>query len=97
MASKYQTEIIKEYKSKGYIVLNVIKLSDSGYPDLIALKDGKTIFIEVKEAKDTLKELQKFRIDELIKQGFTAFCIQKNKGIIHGDNHNKNPNPITQP
>jgi hypothetical protein len=32
MASKYQTEIIKEYKSKGFIVWNVIKLSDSGYP-----------------------------------------------------------------
>lgn len=54
----------------------------------MALKEGKTIFIEVKEENDTLKELQKFRIDELIKQGFTAFCIKKNKGIIYGDNHN---------
>ena len=86
MASKYQTEIIKEYKSKGHIVWNVIKLSDSGYPDLAIFKDGKTIFIEVKEENDNLKELQKFRIDELINQGFEAFCIKKNKGIIYGSN-----------
>jgi Holliday junction resolvase len=84
--SQFQTKIIKEYKDKGYIVLNVIKLSDSGYPDLICLKDGKAIFIECKEETDSIKELQKFRIDELIKQGFKAFCIKKNKGIIYGDN-----------
>ena len=85
MASKYQTQIINEYKAKGYIVLNVIKLSDSGYPDLLCLKDGKAIFIEVKEANDTLKPLQKYRIDELIKQGFEAFCLQKKKGKIYGN------------
>lgn len=86
MASKFQTKIINEYKAKGYIVLNVIKLSDSGYPDLICLKDGKTIFIEVKEKTDTLKPLQKYRIDELITQGFESFCIKKGKGIIYGTN-----------
>lgn len=32
MASKFQSKIIKEYKSKGWTVLNIIKLSDSGYP-----------------------------------------------------------------
>ena len=83
--SKYQTELINEYKAKGYIVLNVIKLSDSGYPDLIACKDGKTIFIEVKEKTDTLKKLQKYRIDQLIKQGFEAGCLQKGKGVIYGN------------
>jgi Holliday junction resolvase len=81
--SNFQTKIIKEYESKGYIVLNIIKLSDAGFPDLITLKDGKAIFIECKEENDTLKELQKFRIDQLISQGFEAFCIKKNKGIIY--------------
>lgn len=81
--SNFQTKIIKEYESKGYIVLNIIKLSDAGFPDLICLKDGKAIFIECKEENDTLKELQKFRIDQLISQSFEAFCIKKNKGIIH--------------
>lgn len=42
-----------------------------------------TIFIEIKEAKDTLKPLQKFRIDELNKEGFKAFCLQDQKGLIY--------------
>jgi Holliday junction resolvase len=83
MASKYQTKIIREYTKKGYKVLNVIRLSENGYPDLIALKDGKAIFIECKEANDTFRALQKLRIDELKNLGFEAFCTQEGKGVIY--------------
>jgi Holliday junction resolvase len=83
MASKYQSKIIREYTKKGYKVLNVIRLSENGYPDLIALKNGKAIFIECKEGNDTLKPLQKIRIDELKKLGFEAFCTQEGKGVIY--------------
>lgn len=79
----FQKEIIKEYEDNGYLVLKTIRLNKSGYPDIIALKGGKAIFIEVKEANDILKPLQKKRIDELILKGFTAFCIKKDKGIIY--------------
>ena len=48
-----------------------------------------TIFIEVKEAKDTLKPLQKLRIDELNKLGFNAFCLQDGKGIVYPDDKEK--------
>jgi len=81
--SNYQSKIIKQYKSEGWIVIKTIKLSDSGYPDLFLFKDSKAIFIEVKEKTDTLKEIQKYRIDELIKQGFDAFCLQDTKGKIY--------------
>ena len=64
--SKFQTKIKKQYESEGWIVINTIKLSANGYPDLF-----------------TLKPLQKFRIDELIKNGFKAFCLKKDKGIIY--------------
>lgn len=77
----YQAKVINRYKEDGYLVLNVIKLSDNGYPDLIALKDGKAIFIECKTGNDTLKPLQKFRIDELKKQGFEAYCLKDDKVI----------------
>jgi len=85
MASNFQTKIKYFLKSKGYTVLKVIKLSDNGYPDLYAFKKGyKDIWIESKEGKDTLKELQKQRINELIEQDKIAFCLQKGKGIIYG-------------
>jgi hypothetical protein len=60
-----------------------MRLSDNGYPDLLCLKDGKCIWIECKEATDTLKPLQKHRIDELRKEGFEAFCLQDGKGKIY--------------
>ena len=53
-------------------------------PDLLAMKPNEpTIFIEVKEAKDTLKPLQKLRIDQLNQKGFKAICLQDGKGIIY--------------
>lgn len=79
----YQTKIMDEYKSKGYIVIKTIRLNKSGYPDLFLFKNGVTKFIESKEAKDTLKPLQKLRIDQLIKQGFDAKCLQDGKGQIY--------------
>ena len=82
MASKFQRKIINEYRAKGYKVINIIKVSENGMPDLMCLKDGKVIFIECKELNDTIKPLQKYKINELIKLGFDAFCLQDKKGKI---------------
>tara|TARA_B110000902_G_scaffold122605_1_gene143511 strand:+ start:225 stop:476 length:252 start_codon:yes stop_codon:yes gene_type:complete len=79
----YQQKIIKEYESYGFLVIKTIRLNKSGFPDLMCLKDGKTVWIEIKEPTDTLKPLQKKRIDELIKIGFEAYCLKKNKGKIY--------------
>ena len=81
--SKFQTKTKKELEKNGFKVLKLIRLSENGYPDLLALKDGKASFIEIKEANDTLKPLQKHRIDELRKLGFEAKCLQDGKGQIY--------------
>jgi len=64
-------------------VLKNIRLNKSGFPDLQCLKNGVTIWIEVKEENDRLSELQKLRIKQLRRNGFDAFCIQRNKGKIY--------------
>jgi Holliday junction resolvase len=81
--SKFQTKTKKELEKNGFKVLKLIRLSENGYPDLLALKDGKASFIEIKEANDTLKPLQKHRIDELRELGFEAKCLQDGKGQIY--------------
>lgn len=83
--SKFQTKTINKLKKNGWKVLKVIRLNESGYPDLIALKDGKAVFIECKEKNDTLKPLQAFRIKELTENGFTAFTEQDGKKSILDD------------
>lgn len=79
----YQKQLIKEYTDKGFLVLKTIRLNKSGFPDLMLLKEGRVIWIESKEENDTLKPLQKKRIDELRELGFGAFCFQKGKGKIY--------------
>lgn len=81
--SKYQNKIKKQYEDKGYFVTSVIRLGDTGFPDLICLKDGKAVWIECKEKNDTLKPLQKYRIRQLRELGFEAFATQDTKGIIY--------------
>ena len=81
--SKFQTKIIKEYEAEGYYVINLIKTNKNGIPDLLAIKDGQIEFIECKEKNDSLKTLQKFRIDQLNKLNINAKCLQDEKGIIY--------------
>ena len=83
MASTYQNKIKKQMEQKGYKVVSVIKLSQNGFPDLLCMKDGRSIWIECKEKNDTLKPWQKYRIDELINNGFEAYCMQETKGQIY--------------
>ena len=83
MASLFQNRVKRDYERQGYKVAKLAKVSGSGWTDLMCLKDGESVFIECKEANDTLKPLQKYKIDELNKLGFNAFCLQDGKGIIY--------------
>lgn len=83
MASRFKNKTKAQYEKLGYKVISLVKLSEAGLTDLMCLKGGKSIFIECKEANDTLKPLQKYKIDLLIKSGFEAFCLQDGKGKIY--------------
>ena len=73
MASEKQTYLTKLWVSKGYTVINLIRTNCNGISDLIAFKDGETVFIESKEPKDHLKPLQRFRAKEFTRNGFKVF------------------------
>lgn len=68
----------------GFLAVKTIRLNQSGFPDIIAMRDGYTCWIECKEEKDTIKPIQKLRIDQLLEQNIDAICVQKGKGIIYG-------------
>lgn len=83
MESKEQTKIKKYLEKDGWIVVKTIQLSESGYPDLFAFKQGRTLFIEVKREKGgRLSEIQKYRIEKLIEQNFSVL-------VSHGFNQFK--------
>jgi Holliday junction resolvase len=77
MASRQQTKLIKHWQSKGYFVINLVKITPSGLPDLIAIKPDEVIFIESKEIWDRLSPLQKAKIGMLKRLGFKVYVNDK--------------------
>jgi len=73
LASKQQTKLIKQWQSKGYYVINLVKVTPSGLPDIIAVKPDEVVFIESKEKWDKLSKLQEIRIEMLKKLGFKVY------------------------
>lgn len=70
LESKIQTKIKNKLQKDGWEVIKLIKTSWVGIPDLMALKDGRVKFIEVKQTIGILSEIQKLRIKQLKDKGF---------------------------
>ena len=70
LESKIQAKIIKKLEAEGWYCIKIVKCNKSGIPDILALKNGIAKFIEVKQEKGVISEIQKFRIKELQEQGF---------------------------
>jgi Holliday junction resolvase len=70
--SLIQTQIRKHLEKEGWMVIKLIQTSMNGIPDLMALKNGRTVFIEVKQPGKRPTDLQQYRIEKLHKAGFSA-------------------------
>ena len=70
-----QTEKIrKKWISEDWYVVNLITVKPSGFPDYLMIKQGQIdCYVESKELKDKLSELQKYRINDLLKLGKRVF------------------------
>jgi Holliday junction resolvase len=76
LESKIQAKIIKRFTDGGYMVIKLIKTSKNGIPDLMALKDGKVLFVEVKRPLlGKLSKVQEYRIKELKEYGFETLIL----------------------
>ena len=82
MESKIQAKIKARFEQAGWIVVKLIQTNCNGIPDLICLKMGKTVFVEVKQPGKKPTELQQFRHDQLTQNGFQVFILSSEKDII---------------
>jgi Holliday junction resolvase len=81
-----QAKIKKKLEAAGWLVVKLIQTSANGIPDLMALRNGTAIFIEVKALGKKARPLQEFRINQLTKQGFTAKVIDQIEQIYEFTN-----------
>ena len=73
LESKIQSRIIGKLRESGYFVTKLSVTSTAGIPDLLAIKEGRAYFIEVKRRGNKPSELQQYRIKEL--QSYGAVVI----------------------
>ena len=80
-----QTGCVKSLEAAGWVVLKVILCNKPGWPDLMAIKGGRVVFIEVKREGGRLSELQKLRGDQIRRAGcewYVVYSVAEMKGII---------------
>ena len=73
LESIVQREIVQHLEREGWFVLKIIQSNKNGIPDLIAIRDGTTIFVEVKRKGYKPRPLQFYRMNELTDHGVLAF------------------------
>jgi len=62
--------------NEGWFVVKLINTSKPGMPDLMAIKDGKVIFFEVKTDKGRVSKLQEHHIEGLNNMGVPAHVVR---------------------
>lgn len=75
LESKIQSRIRDKLTAAGWLVNKLIQTSLNGTPDLIAHKDGRTVYIEAKRPGEKARPLQIHRIEQLKRQGIEAYVI----------------------
>lgn len=82
LESEIQSFIIKLLESKGWLVVKIIQTSKNGWPDLQAIKNGITIYIECKRQGEHPAKLQVFRHEQIEKAGAKVFIIDSKENAI---------------
>ena len=73
--SQLQTKIVNKLKDHGWFVTKLISTSTPGICDLMAIRKGSVIMLEIKTDKGVVSELQKYMIEKLNKMGVFARVV----------------------
>jgi Holliday junction resolvase len=82
LESVIQHDIIVYLERCGFYVIKILQCNKNGTPDLMAIKEGKTIFIECKRKGQKARPLQEYRIQELINHGVVAVVVHSVEEVI---------------
>jgi Holliday junction resolvase len=82
MESRIQTKIKNSLIKSGWLVVKVIQCSAPGFPDLMALKKGRAVFLEIKQPGHKPRPLQTYRHKQLREQNFEVLVATELKDIV---------------
>lgn len=73
--SELQSKIKDRLTKHGWFVVKLISTSCNGIPDLMCIRKGVVIMLEIKRPEGVVSELQKHRIEQLNKMGIFARVV----------------------
>lgn len=74
--SQLQTQIKERLTKHGWFVVKLMTTSVNGMPDLMAIRKGRVIFLEVKTQEGVFSKLQEYYIDKLNELGVFARVVR---------------------
>lgn len=67
--SKLQIRITKKLKKSGWLVTKIMLCSTPGWPDIMAIRKGRWISLEIKSKGKKAEPLQQYVHSQIIKHG----------------------------
>jgi hypothetical protein len=83
LESAIQTQIKHKLEKSGWLVNKMIQTSLNGWPDLECIKQGRVIYIEVKQPGKQPTDLQLYRHRQLRDHGMLILTAHSTKEIEH--------------
>jgi Holliday junction resolvase len=81
--SAIQSKIRQKLESSGWIVNKIISCSLNGWPDLLAVKKSRAVFIEVKRQGENPDPLQEYRHKQLQKENMEVIIARSLDDVLH--------------
>ena len=76
-----QRQVMKALEKEGWTCVKLIQTNLNGMPDLLCLRGGMTMFIEVKSETGKVSPMQLHRIEKLKMNGFGAYVVSSVKQL----------------
>ena len=76
-----QRQVMKALEKEGWTCVKLIQTNLNGMPDLLCLRHGMTMFVEVKSETGKASPMQLHRIQQLKMNGFGAYVVSNVKQL----------------
>lgn len=73
--SKLQSKIIGDLERHGWLVVKIKLCTKNGWPDLEAIRNKRTIRIEIKKPGEELEPLQELRHEQIKEHGGEVYLV----------------------
>ena len=72
---KIRTKIEKFLKTDGWLVMPLSDQWVSGYPDLLCIKNGVHLFLEIKKPGGIVSKIQRYFMGQIFAHGGDAYVV----------------------